>query len=229
MREQLFGIWKIWDPALRHEDNKPKFLLIVAVIDVMILGPLYFLVNRVMHYRESTVWDPSFALDSQIPFIPWTILIYSTLYFVFYPLPYFTIKNDRLKELLILSQAMIISQIIAVIFFVLFPAEVYIRSQAIAEIEMNPSWYGIFYELLWMIDSPYNSWPSLHVCQAGLITLFAIRWSAEKPVLQLSLLILLILMMLSILTTKQHFIWDLITALVLLFATWNAYVKPALD
>ena len=181
-----------------------------------------------MEYRNVTIWDPSLSLDFEIPFLPWSIIFYSTLYFVFYPLPFFIVKNEKIKEVLVLSQSLIIAQIIAAFFFIFLPAEVHIRSQAEIEIGLNAGLFGTFYEILWIIDSPYNSWPSLHVVQAGLITLFAIRWSSEKILFQISIFTLWVLMALSILTTKQHFIWDLISALILILVVFYYQVKPTL-
>ena len=228
MRERLLGTWKIWEPALKYRDNRSKFLITVGIINLSIIAPLYFVVNRVMKYRDVTSWDPTFSLDLEIPFLPWTIIFYSTLYFVFYPLPFFVVKNEKIKEVLVLSQSLIIAQLIAVFFFIFLPAEVHLRSQAVNGIELNPSWFGKFYEMLWAVDSPYNSWPSLHVIQAGLITFFTIRWTSGRTSFQISILILWILLSLSILTTKQHFIWDLITAVLLILVVWYVQVKPSL-
>ncbi len=229
MREGFLGIWKIWNPALKHIDNRLRFFITVGVLDILLMAPIYIIVNKLMAYRGTTIWDPSFALDFQIPFIPWTILFYYTLFFVFYPLPFFTNTSDKREEILILSQAMIVTQYVAHIFFILLPAEVHIRSQAIEELAMNSGWYDGLFEILWMLDTPFNSWPSLHVSQAGLITFFAIRWCHEKPTLQWLFGILWVLMSISILTTKQHFIWDLITSLLLMFGVWYIQIKPVLD
>ena len=63
---------------------------------------------------------------------------------------------------------------------------------------------------------------------AGLFALFSIRWWTDSPIRQWAIGIWWGLMSLSILTTKQHFILDLVTGLILLCSVWRWYVVPAL-
>jgi membrane-associated phospholipid phosphatase len=110
---------------------------------------------------------------------------------------------------------------------VIFPAEVHLRD-SIDINNMHPIFASMF-ETLWFLDSPYNSWPSLHVSSAGIFTLFAIRWWKGRPILQWAVGIWWVLMTLSILTTKQHFILDLVTGLMILGIVWRWQVQPGLD
>ncbi len=203
----------------------------MAVIDVTILTPFYLITNHLMSWRGTTVLDPTTSLDLAIPFMAWTVVIYLSLFYLFYPLPLISMPGNKRgrHEALIMSQSLIVLFIISNTWFVICPAEVHIRSQAFDNVDtMHPVFLAMF-EGLWLMDEPYNAWPSLHVSSALLFTLFAIRWWKGKPVLQLAVGIWWVLMSLSILTTKQHFILDLITGALVIWPIWTWYVQPALD
>ena len=230
MREKLLDIWPIWKfPSARK--TSVGFLLSMAFIDVMILAPFYLITNHLMGWVGRTVLDPTTSLDLAIPFMAWTVVIYLSLFFFFYPLPLVSMPNNKRGryEALILSQSLILLFIVSNIWFVICPAEVHIRSQAFDNVDtMHPVFLAMF-EGLWFLDEPYNAWPSLHVSSALLFTLFAIRWWKGKPMLQWGVGIMWVLMSLSILTTKQHFILDMVTGALVMWPIWRWYVQPALD
>lgn len=230
MREKLLDIWPIWNvPSARKSGT--GFLLSMAAIDVMILAPFYLITNHLMSWRGTTVFDPTTSLDLAIPFMAWTVAIYLSLFYFFYPLPLISMPDNKRGryESLIMSQSLILLFIISNTWFVICPAEVHIRSQALENVDtMHPVFLAMF-EGLWSMDEPYNAWPSLHVSSALLFTLFAIRWWKDKPIRQWCVGIWWILMSLSILTTKQHFILDLITGALVVWPLWRWYVQPALD
>ncbi|MEE2812408.1 MAG: phosphatase PAP2 family protein [Candidatus Thermoplasmatota archaeon] len=230
MKEGFFGIWSIWKFPLARE-TRIGFLLAMAAIDIVIVAPLYLITNHLMAWRGVTVFDPTTSIDLAIPFIAWTVIIYQSLFYFFYPLPLFSMPDTKKArhEALVLSQALIVLAFVSNLWFILCPGEVHIRSQAKDAIEtMHPIFVSMF-EGLWFMDSPYNSWPSLHVSTAGLFTLFAIRWWKEQPIKQWAVGIWWILMCLSILTTKQHFILDLFTGALIVWPLWKWQVQPSLD
>jgi hypothetical protein len=230
VRDRILNIWSIWKFPLARE-TRIGFLLAMAVIDIVIVAPLYLITNHLMAWRGVTIFDPTTSMDFSIPFIAWTVIIYQSLFYFFYPLPLFSMPDTKKArhEALLLSQALIVLAFISNLWFIICPGEVHIRSQAKDAVDtMHPIFLSMF-ESLWFMDSPYNSWPSLHVSTAGLFTLFAIRWWKHQPIKQWAVAIWWILMSLSILTTKQHFILDLVTAIILLAALWRWQVQPSLD
>ena len=230
MREKLLDIWPIWKFTSARK-SRIAFLLSMATINVMILAPLYLITNHLMGWLGGTVLDPTTSLDMAIPFMAWTVVIYLSLFYFFYPLPLISMPNNKREryEALILSQSLILLFIVSNIWFVICPAEVHIRSQALDNVDtMHPVFLAMF-EGLWFLDEPYNAWPSLHVSSALLFTLFAIRWWKDKPILQWGVGIMWVLMSLSILTTKQHFILDMITGALVMWPIWKWYVQPLLD
>ena len=230
MREKFLSIWPIWNFALKRE-ARIQYVLSVGALMVPILSILYLVTNRLAASMDYSGWDPKFGLDDQIPFIAESIFIYNTLFWLFIPLPLYCMPNTERarKELIVFCQAIIVVNFISYLVFIFSPAEVYIRDVAIQEMASRPGLLSEMYELMWVLDKPYNAWPSLHVSIATMMTLFAIRCWNDKPLLQWGIGILCVLMCISIMTTKQHFVWDLISGWALVAAIWMCQVRPGLD
>ncbi len=230
MRESFLGTWPIWKIAQR-QDSRVGFVLAVGGLLIPILSALYLITNRIAASMDYSSWDPKFGLDDQIPFIAESIFIYNTLFWIFVPLPLYCMPNtDRARnELMVFGQAMIVVHLISFVVFIISPAEVYIRDVAIQDMANRPGLLSEMYELLWILDKPYNAWPSLHVSIATVMTLFAIRCWKGRPVLQWGIGLMCVLMCLSIMTTKQHFAWDLITGWILVAGVWFLQIRPSLD
>ena len=230
MREKFLDIWPIWNfPNARKTSF--GFLLSMAAIDVLILAPVYLITNHLMGWWGTTVLDPTTSLDLAIPFMAWTVVIYLSLFYFFYPLPLMSMPDNKRgrNEALIMSQSLIVLFVVSNIWFVICPAEIHIRSQALENVDtMHPIFLAML-EGLWFMDEPYNAWPSLHVSSALLFTLFAIRWWKGKPMRQWAVGIWWVLMSLSILTTKQHFILDMITGALIIVPLWKWQIQPSLD
>ena len=93
-------------------------------------------------------------------------------------------------------------------------------------------WSG-FFELLHASDTPWNAWPSLHIVQSLLSVLIVQRWyvgQSNKHNLSLAILwFCWILLAISVMTTKQHFVWDAVSAIVISLAAWKYWFLPILD
>ena len=230
MRESFHGIWPIWNVAQKQE-SRLRFILAVAGLLVPLLTIFYVATNRLASAMDSSGWDPKLGLDDQIPFIAPSIFIYLSLFWLFIPLPLYCMPNTERarKELMVFGQAMIVVNFISYVVFVASPAEIYIRDVAIQEMANRPGLLNEMYEIMWILDEPYNAWPSLHVSIATVMTLFAIRCWKGKPGLQWGIGLMCVLMCLSITTTKQHFAWDLITGWALVAAIWFAQIRPGLQ
>ena len=84
---------------------------------------------------------------------------------------------------------------------------------------------------MYEVDTPWNAWPSLHVIQSLLAVLVVTRWyypTKYKPLI-IVLWFAWSLLTISVMTTKQHFVWDAVSALIVSFFVWKYWMKPALD
>ena len=81
-------------------------------------------------------------------------------------------------------------------------------------------------------DNPWNAWPSLHIVHSSLLARLITHWVQRdyhesrfsKPFLVL-LWIEWALLCVSIMATKQHYLFDLVTGLVVAFVFWRMFTK----
>ena len=83
------------------------------------------------------------------------------------------------------------------------------------------------------IDTPWNSWPSLHIVQSMQVVLVLRYWyppsTTRLRIAHALLLIMWILLVISTMTIKQHYVWDVATAMLLAGLGWVYWMKPCLE
>ncbi|MEO2242698.1 MAG: phosphatase PAP2 family protein, partial [Candidatus Poseidoniia archaeon] len=91
------------------------------------------------------------------------------------------------------------------------------------------------FEMVHKMDQPWNAWPSLHIAHSYFLAHAITRWvkaghgdSTGSRLFLLVLWVEFVLLCISILTTKQHYIWDLGTGLLVGFIGWRI-AQPVLD
>ena len=194
----------------------------------LIAGP-YFITNIVAHNFLETTWDPEIALDRKIPFIGWTIIPYVALYALYPLLAFSSPRNKRGQtELIVVIQFLFAVTIFCCLFFLLLPAEIDLRDQLVIP-ELNPAEEFLF-SLVHYFDNPWNAWPSLHIVHSfiicRIITFWTLRERKENMYRSLFLFLLWvewILLSISILTTKQHYIFDLFSGVVVSVVSWKLF------
>ena len=225
--------WRIWRNHLKKQDSwlgtRLPTVLFCSIIFGAGLG--YLAINKFSNWRDWQAFDPTISLDNAIPVIPWMILPYYTLYF-YYPMAAFLgMKNEQTRrECILFHQILLILTWSIFLIFIFLPVKVDLRS-SINYDELG-IWTGLF-ETLHSVDTPWNAWPSLHIVQSLLSVLVVQRWYASESknnkflfgFLWLSWALLAI----SILTTKQHFIWDLVTAIIVTLWSWKYWFLPILN
>lgn len=137
--------------------------------------------------------------EEQIPFLGWTTYIYLSL-FLYVPLAVYLIPKGRYARMIF---ALSIMCLIHFVIFIFFPTE-YPR----AEIDTN----FILFEFLKILDAPTNCFPSLHVGLSMFLAIALLRTRGDR--LSLLFFFWAILITLTTLTTKQHYVLDVFGALI---------------
>jgi hypothetical protein len=145
---------------------------------------------------------PLTAVDRWIPFLPWTVWPYLGLAAAALLLPIFIRQGWVLRQVLI---AYALAMGTTFLCFALFPT-IYVRP----EHGSGTGWTGTVYAWLMEVDSPLCCFPSGHVITPAL---GCWGWRRDGRRGAAWLAVGLALGSLTILTTKQHYIWDLLGAL----------------
>jgi hypothetical protein len=204
------------------------FYLEVFVIGLFGVAGIYFATNHLVAYLASYPWSPELPIDRQIPPVAWMIVPYASLYLLTPGAIILHPTNDRGRmELLLAAQGVVALSAFHAIFFLLFPADIALRDQLPADIQAYEGLFGAIFEFIHAADNPTNAWPSLHISLSYVIcrvmTIWLDRDYAEtswgKP-LKWALWINWGLLCISVLTTKQHFIFDLFTGFIVAYFWW---------
>lgn len=223
--------WRVWASHWKKKDAIGSLRLPLALIVSVIIGcgGGYLIINEFSNWRNWQAFDPQMSIDNLIPVIPWMIIPYATLYF-YYPMAALLGMKDEptQRENIIFHQTFLILTWMIFAIFIIFPVKVDLRSEVFeTELGMWQSWY----DLLHSVDNPWNAWPSLHIVQSLLAVLVITRWHsyASKIWLVRILWISWFMLMISVMTTKQHFIWDVISGVCIALIAWKYWILPALE
>ncbi len=194
-----------------------KYPVGVAVLTVTIV--CYALTNH-YHLISPTPLTPS-PLDRVVPFLPWTAWIYASYPLLFSAVFMLEQDHERVSRFL---YAVLALNLVSELIFLLLPTTIdrgpFVISAA--EAEQAGSWL-----LAWIqrIDTPFNCLPSLHVSAACLAAIVAWKGRLAGGKLYLAWALAISL---STLTTKQHFLADVISGAVLAVVVyWIAFCQIA--
>ena len=203
---------------------------ILTVMGLMAAIP-YTLINRFASIRDWAAFDPTLQLDIEIPFIAWMVLPYLTLYLYYPAAAWLGGKNDVMwRQNLVFHQIMLLTCWFVNAIFIVLPVEIDLR-HLIHGIE-GTIWESSF-AAMHAIDTPWNSWPSLHIVQSMQVVLVLRYWypptTKRLKIAHALLLIMWILLVISTMTIKQHYVWDVATAMLLAGLGWVYWMKPCLE
>ncbi len=229
---------KFWSSTWtrRHTLGGRWFPLEAFLIGWMGIGVPYVITNNIAYMYLSDTFEvfPESPWDRQIPVIPWMVFPYAGLY-IYYPGSIALCPNsDRGRmELLSTMQMMVAATMFCVFFFLTMPAEIDMRD-AIDWDVMTPSEKGMF-KFIHDGDHPWNAWPSLHVIHSYLLGRMMTHWVRTdywNSVLAKPFLVCLwtewVLLVISTMTTKQHYMFDAGSGLVVGFIVFKLW-EPALQ
>ncbi len=167
---------------------------VVAVVSTLLYG-IYVITNR--FHLFTPVELPLTFLDHAMPFWTWSVIPYFVLIGGMYLMAF--VHDDFLFKRCIIG--FIIGMLINYSIFVVWPTT-YPRPT----LPTGTAFYEDWYRWLTKIDTPANCFPSGHIT-APAIGCWAL--AREKPRWRLFIYAGFIPLSLSILTTKQHYVWDL--------------------
>jgi membrane-associated phospholipid phosphatase len=167
----------------------------------LLLSVLFALPER-FHFGEPTSLDKS-VVDDWIPFLAWTIWVYGS-YYLFLVLAVWLPKDDRRRS--DAAYGLVLAAIVGMAIFTLWPTSVMRQSPSFAGAT------GFLWRLLFSLDTTVNALPSLHVANTCLA---AIALWSRRGVWRVIVPVWATMIILSTLTTKQHYAIDVLGGLLL--------------
>lgn len=183
----------------------------------------YFLIQSLI---QTGSYNLLTEMDLKIPFIPYFIWIYHTILPVILVTSFLILQKKDIFLALMFSN--IFAGIVLCLFYVLFPAfyprEMFVDTATIS---------GWLIEMTQSIDGPHNTFPSSHVTFAWLLVFFAnlSQYVKGHRWLRLVYFYWAILISISTLMLKQHYIVDVISgfalAILMYFLCKRLFVREA--
>lgn len=211
-----------------------KARAIVLLGHLVVIGGGYLGVLRIAEWRGHSVWDATCAVDSWLPALPWTFFAYSTLY-LYWPITVWLAPAGRrgIELCLYNFQAQLWASIASWTVFLLLPTKIHVREEMEQSLAASGEFIRGAFDQLYAVDSPWNAWPSLHVSLSLSMVLCWRQFVAESERFSPSKLMWIAMpcwfvLVLSILTTKQHFFHDIWTGAAVGLLLWCFYLRKRL-
>ena len=185
----------------------------VPMILLVALVPFYIFLPEL--FPPDTRYVPQLAFDRALPLIPSWALIYGALYLFLILLPIFVVRQDDGIRQTVFSYLLI--WITAYVFFVVYPT-VAPRPDSVSGEGFAVWGLGALYSS----DPPYNCFPSLHVAHSLVSALACYRIHRRVGLVAI---VCAILVALSTLLTKQHYILDVIGGVLLALAAYAIFLR----
>lgn len=189
------GGWSI--PLIITKENKYSMGLVLAVVATT----MYMTTNHIHFFTPQLL--PMGAIDRAVPFLPHTVWIYTSEYYLF--LTVYLLCKD-VQNLNRYAYAFLALQSVSVLIFVFWPTT-YPRDLFPLPEDLDPLTYWLFTSLR-QTDNPASCAPSLHVSSVYLSSyMFLNEQRGKFPFFFLWATAVA----LTTLTTKQHYLIDVIT------------------
>ena len=186
--------------------NEPQYAHIKLLLGWVIYFALYFLTENLIPAEACHVVHS--RLDDLIPFNEYFVIFYISWFalIVFSLLAFFLYDIQSFKDL---SWFIIITQIVAMIVYILYPNRQNLRPEVFPR-ENVFTWVLSF---LYHFDTPTGVCPSLHVAYSLGIGSVWLKKKDASPIWKAVLVVWLIMICLSVMFVKQHSAVDVIAAL----------------
>ena len=183
--------------------TKPFLSQLVALVVVAAIFYASYGATNALASALANVPEIYFAWERAVPFWAWSIVPYWSLNLL-YALGFFLCRDSR--ELARYVTQLLVAQIIATLFFIVFPLQMSWEKPAVSGLS------GFLFSSLATFDLPFNQAPSLHIILCVVVGAFYLR-KARAIWLKAALVAWFALIGLSVLTTYQHHFIDIPTGL----------------
>ena len=177
------------------------------------LVPFYIFIARIVANR--TLHAPALVLDSLLPLQPAWALVYGSVYLFLILLPVFVIRQQAHIRRTVFAYLFV--WILAYVCFLVYPTVAPRPASVMGE---GFAVWGL--RFLYSADPPYNCFPSLHVAHAFVSALTCYRLHRNVGV---AAVICAVLVAVSTLFTKQHYVADVIAGGVLAFLAYAVFLR----
>lgn len=187
-------------------DIVPKYaripLLMTIVANMIAYYGSTFLVSAFELERHSV----AIGIDSKIPLISWWSVIYYGCYISWIAF-YIIACRESKKVCYYFVCAEAIAKLICFVVYVLYPTQMMERAEVVKS--LGDSFFDNICALIYQSDKPYNLFPSIH-CLASWIGFRGVCWNTKSALwLKIFAGVLAVLVFLSTLFTRQHYIVDI--------------------
>ena len=202
---------------INMHDEKFGYFLKMSLINTIIFVAVYFILNNLSIDRD--LHPVYFDWEIEVPLISWAIIPYISFNLLII-LPYTLLTKYEIKHL---SLAFMTCTIVAGIIFALTPGELGFKRV------IPNDMFGSFYAQLFILDRPYNLFPSLHVAYTTLFYIIC-KNKIKHQALKALLLFWISLVIMSTILTHQHHLFDVITGILLALTAyqywaWNMLIS----
>jgi membrane-associated phospholipid phosphatase len=184
-------------------------LILLFVLNFWVYAPYLFLQRH--HFSPTTTMPLSFC-DRLIPFLPQTVWIYLSIYFL---MPIGPFLMNKRQQILHYALGIILISLFADIIFLFWPTSCP-RPNAVGT--------NAIYQALISMDNSFHAFPSLHAAFAVYSAMcggLVMRELSNSRFWQICLWLWAFLILLATLTTKQHVVLDIIAGSMLGFGIFN--------
>lgn len=183
-----------------NNDEPIEWIVCVSLIIIYLIP--YGIINHLPLHREVI---PFILNENYIPFLPWTFIIYSSA-FIQALIVIRKIPKESLRKIVVVIGCMVI---LGLLTFLLFPIQ-YPR-------ELYPD-HSVFVTFFRITDGAGNCFPSLHVAMSIIIA-FCYGLVEKSKIRQSLMWLWTILIIISVLTTKQHYLIDIFGGIIFAIPT----------
>lgn len=182
----------------KENAKRISWILILPIISIIYV----YLNNNTLHANSVEL-----ELDRMIPFVSIFVIPYLYWYiYVFAGLVFFAMKNKEAYKKLMLT--IVISMLCCYSIYYFFPTTV-VRPKIV-----NINFMNQLVKFVYSMDKPYNCFPSIHILNLFLVSLFFYRYNKNK-FFKIFISLNFIMISLSILFVKQHYVLDILSAILL--------------